>query len=224
VVEVGDYSVELCGGTHVTHTAQVGPIKILGEASIGANLRRIEALTGSEAIAGFRNDRAVLEHIALLVHATPEEAPAKVQRLLDDLKAASQQIAKAQQAGARDQALTLARDAEQMGDATVLVRELPSLRVDELQKLAVAVRDLLGKPAAVVLAGAVDGRGGIVAAVTKDLVGRGVTAKALLADAARAIGGGAGGKDEVATGGGKNGEGVPEAIRLAREAARTALT
>src|SRR6267142_5201213 len=64
VVEVGDYSVELCGGTHVVRTSQVGAVKILGEGSIGSNLRRVEALTGAEAIADFRKSRVVLEHVA----------------------------------------------------------------------------------------------------------------------------------------------------------------
>ncbi len=223
VVEIGDYSVELCGGTHVARTAQVGPLVILGEASIGANLRRIEALTGDEALESFRRERAVLEHIATLLRTTPEEAPQRVEKMLDDLKAAQHELERAKQAQTKGAAGDLAASAERVGDAGLVVAEVKALRVDALQKLAVAVREAVPGTAAVVLVSAADGRAGIVAAVTKDLASRGISAKSLIAQAARAIGGGAGGKDEVATGGGSNAGGVGEALRLAAEEARRAL-
>jgi len=223
VVEIGDYSVELCGGTHVHHTAQVGPVKILGESSIGANLRRIEALTGTEAIEGFRRDRALLERIAALVNASPAEAPDKVARMLDDLKAAARELERTRGAQTRDQAATLVASAERVGDTSLVVADVPGTDVGALQKLAVAVRDAAPAPAAIVLGSASDGKAGIVAAVTKDLASRGVSAKSLIAQAARAIGGGAGGKDEVATGGGSKPAGLADALRLASEEARRAL-
>jgi len=219
VVEIGNYSVELCGGTHVMRTSDVGVVKVLGEASIGSNLRRIEALTGHAAIEDFRRSRAVLEHIAALLRTTPDEAPARVERLLADLKAAEQQIKKAQSAGQKEQAGSLAETAETIGRARVVLAEIAGLGVGDLQKLAAAVRDRLGSPAAVVLASSEDGRAGIVAAVDKGTASSGVKAATLIARAAKAIGGGAGGRDDVATGGGKNVEGLPEALRLARAAA-----
>src|SRR2546429_4794616 len=79
IVEIGNYSIELCGGTHVTRTSDVGVVKILGEASIGSNLRRIEALTGAAAIEDFRRSRAVLDHIAALLKTSHDEAPARVE-------------------------------------------------------------------------------------------------------------------------------------------------
>jgi alanyl-tRNA synthetase len=223
VVEVGDYSVELCGGTHVAHTSQVGAVKILGEASIGANLRRIEALTGAEAIEGWRRSSAVLEQVAALLRSAPEEAPDRIERMLEELNRAEAAVAsvrKAEQKGAAEQ---LARRGSRVGDSLLVVAEQPGLGVDELQKLAVATRDAAGGPAIVVLAAASDGRAGIVAAVTKDLASRGISAKGLIAEAAKAIGGGAGGKDQVATGGGGRAGGVGEALRLAEAAARGAL-
>jgi alanyl-tRNA synthetase len=223
VVEIGDYSVELCGGTHVARTAQVGPLVILGEASIGSNLRRIEALTGEEALESFRRERAVLEHIAALLRTTPEEAPDRVRKMLEDLKAAQQELERAKQVQTKGAAGDLAATAERVGDAGLVVAEVKDLRVDALQKLAVAVREAVRGPAAVVLVSAADGRAGIVAAVTKDLAGRGISAKSLIGQAARAIGGGAGGKEEVATGGGSKAGGVHEALRLAAEEARRAL-
>lgn len=223
VVEIGDYSVELCGGTHVRHTSQVGAVKILGEASIGANLRRVEALTGEAAIQGWRNDRAVLDHIALLLKANTDDAPARVEKLLEDLKQAQKDIESARRQQEKAAAGDIAKDAERIGETMLLVAEQPGLNVGDLQRLGIATRDAFGGPAVVVLASSADGKAGIVAAVTKDVARRGVSAKAIIAQAARAIGGGAGGKDEVATGGGNNPAGVSEALTLARSAARDAL-
>ena len=223
VVEIGDYSVELCGGTHVEHTSQVGAVKILGEASIGANLRRVEALTGSEAIGNWRRERAVLEHIATLLKVKPDEAPARIEKLIADLKAAEQQIEAARREKERGAAGDLAKTGERIGDTLLLVGHQEGLAVGDLQRLAVATRDAAGGPAVVVLASSSGGKAGIVAAVTKEVVSRGTSAKAILGQAARAIGGGAGGKDEVATGGGNNPDGIAEALRLAGEAAREAL-
>ena len=223
VVEIGDYSVELCGGTHVTHTSQVGPVKILGEASIGSGLRRIEALTGADAIEGYRRDRKTLEQIASLLKGTPDEVADRVRRLLDELKSARAEIEKERRGGMKDAAGSLASAAERIGDASLVVAEVPGIGVDELGKLAVSVREAVKGPAAVILGSAGDGKAGVVAALTKDIVGRGVSAKGILAEAARAIGGGAGGKDDLARGGGNRPEGIAEALRLAAQAARGAL-
>ena len=219
VVEIGNYSVELCGGTHVARSSDVGVVKVLGESSIGSNLRRIEALTGQAAIEDYRRSRGVLDQIAALLRTTPDEAPARVERLLGDLKAAEQQIKKTQSAGQKEQAGSLAEKAETIGRANVVLAEISGLAVGDLQKLAAAVRDRLESPAAVVLASSDDGRAGIVAAVDKGTASSGVKAATLIAQAAKAIGGGAGGRDDVATGGGKNVDGLTEALRLARAAA-----
>src|SRR4029077_19143942 len=117
----------------------------------------------------------------------------------------------------------LAAKAERIGSATFLAAEVPGKGVGDLQKLAVAVRDALGAPSAVVLGSAADGRAGIVAAVDKGTASSGVKAAALIAQAAKAIGGGAGGRDDVATGGGKNTDGIADALRLARAAAEELL-
>jgi alanyl-tRNA synthetase len=223
VVEIGDYSVELCGGTHVTHTSQVGLVKILGEASIGSNMRRVEALTGTEAIEGYRRDRALLEQIAGLVRGTPDEAADKVRRVLDELKAAKAELDRAKKGDVKGQAGSLAAQAERIGDAAVVAAEVPGTSVSDLRALAVAVREAVKGPAIVVLASGADGKAGVVAAVSKELVGRGVSAQAIAKGAAEAIGGRAGGKDDLATGGGNRPEGVAEAVRLGGQAARDAL-
>ncbi|MGH2792830.1 MAG: alanine--tRNA ligase [Actinomycetota bacterium] len=223
VVEIGDYSVELCGGTHVTHTSQVGLVKILGEASIGSNMRRVEALTGAEAIEGYRHDRMLLEQIAGLVRGTPDEAADKVRRVLEDLKAARAELERSRKGDVKDQAGALAAKAERVGDASIVAAEVPGVAVGELRALAVAVREAVKGPAIVALASGADGKAGVAAAVSKELVGRGVSAQAIAKGAAEAIGGRAGGKDDLATGGGNRPEGVAEAVRIAAGAARRAL-
>ena len=223
VVEIGDYSIELCGGTHVTHTSQVGLVKILGEASIGSNMRRVEALTGAEAIEGYRRDRMLLEQIATLVRGTPDEAADKVRRILDDLKAARSEMERSRKGDVKDLAGTLAAKAELVGDAAIVAAEVPGVGVGDLRSLAVAVREAVRGAAIVALASGADGKAGIAVAVSKELVGRGVKAPVLAKGPAEAIGGRAGGKDDLATGGGNRPEGVSEAVRLAAEEARRAL-
>jgi alanyl-tRNA synthetase len=223
VVEIGDYSIELCGGTHVTHTSQIGPVLILGEASIGSGLRRVEALTGADAIASYRSDRLLLEQIAGLVKGSPEEAADKVRRILDDLKAARSQLEKAQQGGIAEQAKDIAARAQRARDASVVAVETPGLAVDGLQKLATAVRTAIGGPAAVIVGSRREDGANVVAAVSKELFGRGVTAKALVAAAAPAIEGKGGGKDDLATGGGRNPDGLTQALETAAQFAKAAL-
>jgi alanyl-tRNA synthetase len=215
VVEIGDYSIELCGGTHVTHTSQIGPVLILGEASIGSGLRRIEALTGTDAIASYRSDRRLLLQIAGLVKGSSEEAADKVRKILDDLKAARAQLERAQQGGIAEQAKEIAAKAQLVGGASVVAVETPGLMVEGLQKLAAAVRAAIGGSAAVVVGSRREDGANVVAAVSKDLVGRGVTAKALVAAAAPAIEGKGGGKDDLATGGGRKPDGMPAALQAA---------
>jgi alanyl-tRNA synthetase len=223
VVEIGDYSIELCGGTHVTHTSQVGLVKILGEASIGSNMRRVEALTGLEAIEGYRADRALLDQIASLVKGTPDEAADRVRRMLEELKAARADLDKARMGGIKDHASALAASAERIGDALLVASDAGPLAVDALQKLAAAVREKLGKPAIVVLGARRDDGANVVAAVTKDLVDRGLRAKDLVAAAANLLDGRGGGKDDMATGGGKRADAIPDALRAATDVAREVL-
>ncbi len=222
VVEIGDYSVELCGGTHVTHTSQVGPVKILGEASIGSGLRRVEALTGIDAIEDYRRDRRLLEQIAALVRGTPDEAADKVRRALDDLKAVRAELEKAQRNGAKDQAGALAAKAERAGDASIVAEEVPGLDVGALRQLAALVRDKLGM-SVVVLGARRDDGANVVVAVSKNLVARGVKAGALAGVASAALDGKGGGKDDLAVGGGKRPDGMPAALKAAADAAREIL-
>jgi len=158
-----------------------------------------------------------------MLKASPEEAPQRIERLLEELKKAERELESARKQREAGAAGDLAKRGEKLGDVTLVSIEQPGLNVGELQRLAIATRDAAGGPAVCIIVSSSEGKAGIVAAVTKDIASRGISARALIKDAARAIGGGAGGKDEVATGGGNNPGGVHEALKLATAAAREAL-
>jgi alanyl-tRNA synthetase len=220
VLEAGEHSIELCGGTHVHALGFIGPIKIVSEGSIGANLRRIEAVTGEGALAHIRHEEDVLAAAAGALQVTPDEVPDRIERLLGELKAARQEIAAAQARAAAGEAGDLAAGAV---DGVVAVRrDLPN---DDLRRLALATRDALGS-GVVALVGTVppDGdKAALAVALTTDLVGRGLSAAEIAAPAARLLGGGTAKNPEVVVGGGKDPAAVDDALEAVRAAACAAL-
>ena len=220
VLEAGEHSIELCGGTHVHALGFIGPIKILSEGSIGANLRRIEAVTGSGALEHIRHEEDVLRAAAAALAVKPDEVPARVERLQAELKEARQEIAAQQARAAAGEATELAAGAT---DGVVAVRR--DLTNDDLRRLALATRDALGS-GVVALVGAVPperAKAAIAVAVTADHVARGVSAGAIASDAARLLGGGTAKNSEVVVGGGPNVDQVDAALAAVREAAAAAL-
>jgi alanyl-tRNA synthetase len=201
-------SVELCGGTHVSATGDIGTIKIVAESSIGSNLRRIEATTGTRTLESMRGTEEALDEIGRLVGANGPDVVAAVARRLEDLEALQQEVRlmRTEASGRR------AADLAEAAVGGVLVA-----RVDEdpgtLRDLAVAVRQRPGVKA-VVLGGRTPAGG--VAFVSAVQPGLSVSAGAIIADAARLTGGGGGGKGDLATAGGKNPELVDEALEIAR--------
>src|SRR5438270_463858 len=164
VVEAGSRSVELCGGTHVGGLGMIGPIKIVSEGSIAANMRRIEALTGAASLEHFREDEDLIERTAGILRVRPDELPERIERLLEERRQLDHELKGLRRAAAGDAAQDLAVNAV---DGVVVARVDGTTR-DELKDLAVAVRD---RPQirAVVLGGVPEGGGvALVAAVTKE--------------------------------------------------------
>ena len=211
VLEAGS-SVELCGGTHVKATGDIGTIKIVGESSIGSNLRRIEAVTGYNSLALLQRDDRALTDAARLVGVPTHDVVDGVQRKLDEIKSLTDEIKVLRAKAAMGQAAELAGKAS----GGVLVDRVDDLAPSELRELALAVRQQPGIEAVVL--GGLTASGGVslVAAVTAAFGGQ---ASDLIRDAAKAVGGGGGGKGDIATAGGKNPDGLDEALRLAAEAA-----
>lgn len=212
VLEAGRHSVELCGGTHVTATGDIGPMKIVSEGSIGSNLRRVEAITGFGPIQRIRDEEALLARAAELVGVPAGELVEGIEKRLGEVKALRDEVsslkAKAAAGGASDLAA-------QAVDGVVVAR-VDGLDRDAVRTLALAVRD---QPdvRAVVLGAAPEGGGvALVAAVTPD---SGLEAGALIADAAKTVGGGGGKGKDLAVAGGRNPDGLDDALAQARAAA-----
>jgi alanyl-tRNA synthetase len=224
VVEVGDFSRELCGGTHVGHGSQVGPVHVLGEASIGANLRRIEALTGLEALHYADRERQLLAEVAALLKTRPEDAPEQLRRRLEALATAQRELEKLRVAGLERLAGDLAGRVDRSDGGWLLAERVPEAGADDLRRIASAVRDRVGTgPGVVVLGSEVDGKAAMVALLTADLAGAGAAARDVLARAAKAVGGGAGGKGDLASAGGRDPSQLAEALRIARDDAMAVL-
>ena len=215
VVEVGDYSIELCGGTHVPRTGNVAIVRILGEASIGAGMRRVEALVGPDALKEWNAEHFIIEEVAELLRTEPPSIPDRVRGLMERLKRYESELGKIGAAGRAELIEQIAGRASEVAGVK-LVAAVHDGDAGELRELAQGAVSRLenANGATVVLGSARGGNALIVAACSKNLVGRGVTAPLLLEPAAVAIGGRAGGKPILGTAGGPNGSAVKEAVEL----------
>ena len=208
-------SMELCGGTHVSATGDIGTIKIVAEGSIGSNLRRIEAVTGANSVARMQASDRIIDSVATLVGTRPDEIVAGVERKIAELREAQDELKVLRARLASGRATEIAAGAR---DGIVCAR-VDGLSAGDLRDLVVAVRQVSGTRAAV-LCGVTDSGGvSLVSAVAADFP---VAAGELIKEAARAIGGGGGGKGDVATAGGKEPAGIDDALRTAEEKARSA--
>jgi alanyl-tRNA synthetase len=215
----GEYSRELCGGTHVRSTAEIGVFKIVSEGSSASNVRRIEAVTGPEAVQLLRSHDALLREAAGELRTSPEHVPAKVA----DLQAQLKEAVKKRPSGAAVSAPELARQAEQIDGAQVLTAPLEGVGNKELMDAVDRLRNELDD-AVIVLGSTIDDRVALVAAVSPALVARGLKAGELVKVAAQVVGGGGGGRDTMAQAGGKDPEKLADALAAARAAIESALT
>jgi alanyl-tRNA synthetase len=228
MVQIGDghYSRELCGGTHVRRTAEIGPFRILHETSSSANVRRIEAVTGPAAVELLREHDGLLSEIAAELRTRPQDAPQAVRTLSQERKRLEKAL-KAGSAGGAGSTVgpdldALAASAEEVLGAKVLCAtvEVPDAKalLDVIDRLKGRVGD-----AAILLGTAADGRVHLAASVAPALVQRGVKAGTVVKVAAQAVGGGGGGRDTLAQAGGRDPEKLGLAIEAARAEIKTAL-
>ena len=220
VLEAGEHSIELCGGTHVHALGFIGPVKIVSEGSIGSNLRRIEAVTGDVALARIHDEEVQLRTAAELLHVAPGEISERVEKLLAQVKELQTELdtARARQAGA---------EAGEIAAAAVdhvVAQRRDGLDNEDLRRLAIATRDALGSGVVVLAGVGADGtKPAIVVAVSKDLVEGGASAAEIAKPAAKILQGGTGKDANLAVGGGKNPAGVDEAVAVARKLAEEAV-
>jgi alanyl-tRNA synthetase len=221
VVEVDGVSRELCGGTHVANTAEVGIFKVTSEGSSAANVRRVEAITGPAAIDHFREREAQLSEAGELL-GNPQDPVAAARRAAEQLREAGAGAEKAQREQLGGAADELAERTEELpgGGRLVAAAVAESLQANPKQLLDLAnrVQSKAGQPSAVVLGGAFGSKAGLVALVSKDLVARGLSAGSIIREIAPIVGGGGGGRDDMAQAGGKDPAKLDEALAAARAA------
>jgi alanyl-tRNA synthetase len=214
VVEVGDYSIELCGGTHVHHTGHIGTVRILHEGSIGAGMRRVEAVVGAEALREINLERELLRAVADALGTDPKNAPERARQLLERLKRLESEQGRKDREQLRGLGEDLAGSADVVEGVRLVVRSHDAA-ADELRALAQDVANRLenAEGGAVVLGTGQGGKALLVAACSKNLIARGVTAPALLEPAGRIVGGSGGGRPNLAFSGGPNGAATMDALQ-----------
>jgi alanyl-tRNA synthetase len=223
MVEVGDgsFSRELCGGTHVRNTAEVALFKVLSESSSAANMRRIEAITGPEAVTLMRRHDHELNETARVLRVTPDRVPDEVAELRSRVRELEREARRGATQGAAD-VERLSESAIERDGVRVLVTEVDGIDGKALLDVADRLKNTLGD-AAIVLASAGENRVDLVASVAPALVERGVRAGEIVKLAAAEVGGGGGGRDTLARAGGRDPSGLPRALDVARTAIETAL-
>jgi alanyl-tRNA synthetase len=217
VVKIGEsaISAELCGGTHVASTGEIGFFHIISESSIGAGLRRIEAVTGRGAEAYIDERLSDLQQIAQFLGASPEEAKDKVSSLIAELEEERRQVLTLERELAKKIAESLLTQAEVINGVTVLVARVPSLPMPSLRDMSDFLRDRL-KSAVVVLGTVYEEKPAFLAAVTPDLVDKGYNAGEIVKQVAKVTGGSGGGKPSLGQAGGKDKGKLDEALKLVK--------
>lgn len=215
VVTIGDFSKELCGGTHVHNTAQLGLVKLLGESSIGSGVRRIEALVGVDAYNFLAKEHTVVAQLQELVKGRSDELPEKVSAMLGKLKDAEKEIEKFRAEKVLQAAAGLVESAKDVRGVALVTGQVPDgTGADDLRRLVLDVRGRIqgDRPTVVALFATANGRPLTVIATNEAARERGLKAGDLVRTAAKTLGGGGGGKPDVAQGGGQNPAAIGDAM------------
>jgi alanyl-tRNA synthetase len=212
VIKIGDFSTELCGGTHLEATGQIGLLKVVNEGAVASGVRRIEAVTGEEALRHVGQEEAALRESASLLKIPPLELPRRLAKLLDEQKQLEKQLAQLEARLAKGRALELVSAAKEVAGVPVLAARLDGLDPEGLRSVVDTLRERL--PSGVICLGsAVDGKVNLVASVSKDLTKRFQAGK-LVQEIAKMVGGGGGGRPDLAQAGGKDPAKLDEALSI----------
>jgi alanyl-tRNA synthetase len=216
VVEIGGpWSRELCGGTHVEHSSQVGMVALASEGSVGSGSRRIEAFVGIEAFQQLAAERALVSELTATLKVPPGDLVPRIEQLLERLGDMEKRLAVHEEAALRRLADDLLKLAEDVGGVSVVKAIAPATRsADGLRTLALDLREKLGdgKPAVVAIAAVIDGRPSIAIATNAKARDRGLSAGDLVKTASAVLGGGGGGKPDLAQGGGQDSGKINDAL------------
>ena len=211
VVMMGDYSTELCGGTHMTNTGQIGLFKIVSETGVAAGIRRIEALTGEAALNWLKDLNSLVSGVSAVLKTDPIGLVNRAEGLIIQLKEYEKEIHSFKRQLSQGIIDKILSKKENLDGVSLVAAALKDQDMDGLREIADTVRDKLGS-VVVVLASEKDGKVNLVAAATKDVVSRGVHAGNLIKEIAKITGGGGGGRPDMAQAGGKDPSKIKEAL------------
>jgi len=222
VVSMGDWSIELCGGTHLTNSGQVGFCKIVAEEPVAKGVRRISAVTGAKALDRVRQTELLVKELCVALKAPADELSRRIAALQDELRDAKRELAKYASQAAAGAVDTLIANAETIGGVRVITYLAENVTRDAIREMIDTLRDKAA-PAAVLIGAVIDGKVSLTAAVTKDLIARGLSAGDCVKLAAKQVGGGGGGRPDMAEAGGKDPSKLVDALKAGAEYFRSKL-
>ncbi len=222
VVQMGDFSSELCGGTHVENTRNISAFKIVSESGVAAGVRRIEALTGMGLIAYYNQVEKQLGEIAKVLKASPSEAVRKVMAMQEEIKTLSKENDKLKAKMAKAAAGDITSEATEISGIRVLIKQLADVDMNAMRDLGDEAKQKLGE-AVVVFATEAGGKVNLMATATEGAIAKGAHAGNLIKEIAALVGGGGGGRPNMAQAGGKNPSGISEALEKAVEVVKSQL-
>jgi alanyl-tRNA synthetase len=222
VVKVGDYSLELCGGTHVCSTGEIGLFKVVSESGIGSGTRRIEAVTGRHAFNYVEGKLNLLSEAAAHLKANPQDVVVRIEQLLDRIKELSRENESLKAKLNRAAASQLVKQVQEVAGVPVLAAQVEATDMDQLRLMVDDLKQSL-KEGVIVLGSASEGKVQLVASVSPQYVKAGLHAGKLIKEVATLCGGGGGGRPEMAQAGGKQPERLPEALKRVLEWVQTQL-
>ena len=220
VVEIGGpWSRELCGGTHVERSSQIGTVVVTSDSSVGAGNRRVEALVGIEGFEYLARERDIVQQLTGLLKATPNDLPGQVQKLLERVKLTEKELEKIKAAELVGAAGDIASGAADVDGVALVTHRAEGISAGDVRSLALDVRGRLqGRPAVVIVVGTVDGKPSVVVALNEQALDRGLAANDLIGVIGEHIGGRGGGKADVAQGGGSDVAGIDAGFDAVRNA------
>jgi len=216
VVSMGDFSVELCGGTHVQNTSDISAFKILSESGVASGVRRIEAITSQGVFQYYDKMEAILNEAAELLKTNAAGVPDKIRHLKDQMQELSRENDSLKSAKVGDALDDLLSNVEEIGGVSYLGAHLPDMDMNELRELGDRMKEKYEK-GVVLLAGDKNGKVSLVAMATDSAVSAGAHAGNIIKEAAALVGGGGGGRPNMAQAGGKNASGIEDALKKGRE-------
>ena len=216
VVAMGDFSKELCGGTHVSNTGKITTFKIVSEAGVAAGVRRIEALTGEAVFAYYKDVEKTLAEAAKTAKATPANLIEKIEHMLADMKAMQSEIESLKSKAAKDALGDVMNQVTEVNGVKLLATSVEGVDMNGLRDLGDQLKEKLGQ-GVVVIASSANDKVNLIAMATDDAMAKGAHAGNLIKGIAGLVGGGGGGRPNMAQAGGKNPAGIPDAIAKVSE-------